>query len=134
MAYFQWGDDLAVGNELIDQDHRKLINLVNDLHTATRQGQGRAVVGKILVELLEYTADHFRREESHMERIRYAAVEAHKQEHTEILKKVLALEGQYAGGQVTVAAKVSALLREWLSIHIMQSDKAFANFLDKDAA
>jgi len=134
MAYFQWGEDLTTGSDAIDHDHRKLIELVNDLHTATQQGQGRAVVGKVLDDLISYAKDHFRQEELHMEKILYPEIDAHKRQHSEIMAKVLTLKVQYEGGKVTVAAKVSALLREWLSIHIMHFDKAFAGFMSKNSA
>jgi hemerythrin len=130
MAYFEWGDDLAVGNSLIDHDHQGLIKLVNDLHDATQKGEGRSVVEGILNELLAYTQSHFQREEFHMAQVRYAAIDAHKLEHVAILKQILALQQQFAMGDITVATKVSAILRDWLSIHIMRSDKAFAKLIN----
>jgi len=126
VAYFEWGDDLTVGNEFLDSDHQKLISLVNQLHTATQQGEGRTVVGEILDELLDYTKDHFQREESHMQRISYADYAAHKSEHVSLVNEVMALKAQFDAGNISVAAKVSQLLREWLSVHIMKTDKAFA--------
>lgn len=126
MAYFEWGDDLTVGNEFLDNDHQKLISLVNQLHTATQQGEGRTVVGEILDELLDYTNDHFQREEAHMQRISYSDYAAHKIEHVNLLKEVMELKAQFDAGNISVAARVSQLLREWLSVHIMKTDKAFA--------
>ena len=41
MAYFEWADDLVIDHGPIDQDHRHLVDLVNQLHTATSQGRGR---------------------------------------------------------------------------------------------
>jgi len=48
MAYFDWADDMVIDGGPIDADHRLLVDLVNELHTATREGQGRAVVASIL--------------------------------------------------------------------------------------
>lgn len=126
MAYFEWGDDLCVGNAQIDDDHRQLVKLVNDLHTATSQGEGRTVVGAILCSLIDYAREHFQHEEQHMERLRYSKLEAHKRQHRELLKTVLAMQARYEAGHITVAAQVSALLRDWLSIHIRREDKACA--------
>jgi len=103
-----------------------LISLVNQLHTATQQGEGRTVVGEILDELLKYTNEHFQREEAHMQRISYSDYEPHKIEHANLIKEVLELKEQFDAGNITVAARVSQLLREWLSVHIMHTDKAFA--------
>jgi len=126
VAYFEWGDDLSVGNSLIDHDHQRLIALVNDLHTATTQGEGREVVGGILTELITYTRAHFQREEHHMQAVRYPKLAEHRRLHQELLEKVLELETRHKAGHVTVAAQVSTLLRDWLSIHIRRADKEFA--------
>lgn len=131
MTYFKWGDDLSVGNSFIDHDHRRLIGYVNDLHTATTKGQGREVIGSILVNLIKYTQEHFQREEHHMECIHFAGIDAHRQQHRQLLQQVLALQEKYNNGHVTVAAQVSRLLRDWLSLHIMQSDKELAKAIRK---
>lgn len=126
MAYFEWGDDLSVGNDLLDRDHRNLIGLVNSLHTATSRGDGREVVGSIIAALIDYTQDHFQREERHMEAVRYPKREEHRRQHRELLDKVLEIEARFKAGHVTVAAQVSTLLRDWLSIHIRRADREFA--------
>jgi len=126
MAYFEWGDDLSVGNSLIDHDHRRLIAFVNDLHTATSRGAGRDVVGRTIAALIAYTKEHFQREEHHMEALRYPKLAEHRRQHAELLDKVLELEARFNEGHVTVAAQLSNLLRDWLSLHIRRSDKDFA--------
>lgn len=111
---------------MLDHDHRKLIGLVNDLHTATAQGEGRHVVGKILLRLIRYTEEHFQREEHHMEKNGYAKLEEHRRQHQELLQAVLGLQEKFNAGNVTVAAQVSMLLRDWLSLHITRKDKECA--------
>lgn len=125
MAYFNWGDDLAVGNLQVDDDHKQLIGFVNELHTATSRGEGREVVGEILSGLIKYTQEHFQREEHYMERLRYPKLDAHRRQHAALIKTVLEMRDKYERGHVTVPAQVSALLRDWLSIHIRREDKAF---------
>ena len=58
MAYFEWADDLVIDHGPIDADHRHLVDLVNELHTATSEGRGRDVVNKVLNELIGYTSAH----------------------------------------------------------------------------
>jgi hemerythrin len=126
MAYFEWGSDLKVGNALLDHDHQQLVGLVNQLHSATCQGKGKEVVGGILGELIRYTQEHFHREEQYMESVRYPALASHKVEHTQLLSKVRELQHRFKDGDGTVAAHVSSFLRDWLSLHIMRSDKKLA--------
>ena len=61
MAYFEWAPDMVIDGGAIDADHQHLVQLVNELHTATNDGRGREVVGDILAQLIRYTADHLQR-------------------------------------------------------------------------
>lgn len=133
MAYFEWGDDLSVNDAGIDRDHRRLIDLVNELHTATRHGDGRDVVGGIIDALIAYAGAHFQREEQHMERMGYSGYEEHKRKHQVLLAAVLDMQSRLESGYLTVAAQLSALLRDWLSVHIRREDKAFAATVRKRA-
>ncbi|MFD2365336.1 bacteriohemerythrin [Pseudoduganella sp. GCM10020061] len=126
MSYFSWTSDMSVGNTLLDHDHRVLVALVNDLHTATSRGEGREVVGAILDRLFAYTQQHFQREEHHMQRVQYSKAAEHTRLHQDLLRQVLELKARFDAGHVTVAAQVSALLRDWLSLHILRDDRQFA--------
>ena len=63
MAYFEWANDMVIDNGPIDEDHRKLVDLVNELHTATSQGNEQSVVADLLERLIADTAEHLRHEE-----------------------------------------------------------------------
>lgn len=117
---------MSVGNTLLDHDHQALIALVNELHTATSRGEGREVVGDILDRLLVYTQQHFQREEHHMEQVHYSKMVEHLRLHRDLYERVLELKARFDSGHITVAAQVSSLLRDWLSLHILRDDKQFA--------
>lgn len=133
MAYFAWSDDLQVGNSFIDNDHQKLIALVNRLHDAMAQGQGKDILGKILDELIRYTREHFKREEDHMQKIRYADFAAHKQEHDKLIKEVVDLQSKFSAGNGMLTVQVSGFLRNWLVNHIMKTDKKLASAISLTA-
>ncbi|MGE4125914.1 MAG: hemerythrin domain-containing protein, partial [Pusillimonas sp.] len=63
MAYFEWAKDMEIDKGPIDADHRKLVDLVNELHTATVQGKGKLVAGRLLERLIRDTDEHLREEE-----------------------------------------------------------------------
>ncbi len=131
MAYFNWADDMVIDHGPIDADHLQLVELVNQLHTATSEGRGQDVVGKILDELVGYTAGHLQREERLMESLHFPNLVAHRAGHEKFMHKVLALKAQYEGGSITVASQLSHVLRDWLSLHIRRSDKEIRVFLEK---
>ncbi len=123
MDYFEWNDALKVGNQLIDQDHFELVTLVNELHQAVQEGKSTDALAKILQALLNYTREHFQREELLMEHIAYADIESHKAMHQKLLDQVLVLQDAFERGRSEVASNTAELLRYWLTHHIMRTDK-----------
>ncbi len=64
MPIMSWTDAYSVGVAEIDKQHKKLIDLINALHDAMSKGQAKAVIGKVLGELISYCASHFARSAS----------------------------------------------------------------------
>ena len=131
MAYFEWADDLVIDNGPIDRDHRQLVDLVNELHTATSQGCGQETVAKILNSLVQYTADHLRMEEQQMASVHFPHLERHKIGHLKFTESLRDLQQKYDAGSITVASQLSTVLRDWLSLHIRRSDKELLTFMKK---
>lgn len=129
MAYFEWADDLVIDNGLIDQDHRHLIDLVNTLHTATSQGCGQEVVGRLFQALMAYTHEHFLREEQVMASVHFPHLAGHKQVHCQFMADLATLQTRYEQGSITTASQLSSLLRDWLSLHIRRSDRKLRDYL-----
>jgi hemerythrin len=129
MAYFEWADDMVIDGGPIDADHQHLVDMVNQLHTATTDGRGREVVGGILEQLIRYTADHLHREEAQMAAAHFPKLEGHRKGHAAFVAQLTALQQRYEAGQITVAAQLSTVLRDWLSLHIRRSDKELQAFL-----
>ena len=129
MALFAWNDDLNVGNRFIDDDHKKLVTMVNSFHDAMEQGRGNDVIGKVLHNLVIYTKEHFSREEAEMQRIKYPKYLAHKLEHDKLIKEVAELQTGFTSGKTMLTMKISKFLRDWLLTHIKQTDQQLAEAL-----
>lgn len=129
MPLFTWSDAYSVGNQFIDNDHKKLVKLVNDFHDAMQEGRGNDVIGKVLHNLAIYTKEHFNREEAEMQRIKYAYYLKHKQEHDKLLDEVAQLQSSFQNGKAMLTIKVSKFLKEWLINHIQQTDQLLAKAL-----
>ncbi len=131
MAYFEWADDMVIDQGPIDQDHQTLVRQVNELHTATSEGRGQDIVARLLEELVRDTVEHIRREEHFMETIGYPQLAQHKAGHDNFVAELRELQEKFAAGSITVAPRLSMLLRDWLSLHIRRYDKDIAVFLRK---
>lgn len=129
MAYFEWADDMVIDGGALDDDHKQLIALVNDLHTATSQGLGQDIVGHVMDQLVTYTEQHFAREERLMAAARFAKLGEHQRLHQTLVEQLHALQARYRGGSITTAAQLSTLLRDWLSLHIRRSDRELRDVL-----
>ena len=129
MAFFNWSDNLSVGVKALDDDHKKLMDMLNRLHEGMRTRQGKEVVGKILDSLVSYTAVHFAREEDLFARTGYPDAE-HKQQHKELVKKAEGLQSKYRSGECALSIETLDFLKDWLAIHIQGSDKKYSNHLN----
>ena len=132
MAYFVWADDMAVDNGPLDADHRRLVELVNALHTATSEGRGYEVIEKVLVDLTQYAREHLQREEQMMSAMKFPHQERHQKSHAHFVERLIELRQKYEAGSLTVPAQLSTVLRDWLSLHIRRSDREIRQFLQKD--
>ncbi|MBY0454007.1 MAG: bacteriohemerythrin [Burkholderiaceae bacterium] len=131
MAYFQWADDMVIDNGPIDQDHQKLVHQINQLHTATSAGRGFFMVGRLLDELIRDTVAHTRQEEQMMAASGYPDhhLREHQQMHAHFIADLHRLQAKHASGHITVAAQLSLVLRDWLSLHIRRCDKEIRTFM-----
>lgn len=128
MAYFEWADDMVIDGGVIDRDHRLLVDLVNELHTATSQGAGRTVVASILQRTVDSTREHLAREEELMARMGFPNLEMHKQGHQAFMESLHHLQRRLENGSITVASQLSSVMRDWLSLHIRRNDKELLKF------
>lgn len=131
MPFIEWSERISVGHPLIDSDHHKLIDLVNRLHDAMTHRRGAAVLGEVLRELIDYTRVHFAHEERLMREHSYPKLHEHRRQHADLVGRVLDLERKFTAGVVLLSVEVMEFLKQWLTVHIMEHDKALAVFLVK---
>ncbi|MCB1906771.1 MAG: hemerythrin family protein [Rhodocyclaceae bacterium] len=126
---FEWSDDYSVGVQEIDEQHKELVGLLNDLHTAIHEHHGTQASRRILDELAEYTRTHFMVEESLMRISNYPEFEAHKHSHEELIAQVQGLQEKLDSGQAAITFELLHFLKVWLTRHINEADKRFGSYL-----
>jgi hemerythrin len=129
MAIFQWSERYLVHIDKIDQQHRGLIHAVNDLHDAMQTGKGSTAVRETLNTLIDYTVTHFTDEEDLMRENEFPGYEAHKRQHDAMKAKVLKCKEEVDDGGVLTSVEVMNFMIEWLTEHILKSDKQFGPYL-----
>ena len=129
MAFINWSDRLETGISKVDQQHQKLVAMVNALYDAMKDGSGQEVLGKVLTGLVDYTRTHFAAEEALMSQFGYPGLAAHKVEHDKLTGQVAELQAQFQSGKAALTLKVANFLKDWLSGHILGVDQQYAPFL-----
>ncbi|MCL2599967.1 MAG: bacteriohemerythrin [Treponema sp.] len=118
-----WQDRYSIGIEEIDEQHRGLFALTNDLYDACQDGG--TVLGKHFQETLQkavtYVTMHFNAEERIMTETRDPNFESHQQEHDDFVKKVMEEASKLETGVATPQAFME-FLRDWISIHVTGTD------------
>ncbi|MFQ5643880.1 MAG: bacteriohemerythrin [Thiogranum sp.] len=132
--FIQWKDEYNVGIESIDQQHRKLVSLINQLQTAVDYSTGEEFEREALDELVDYTKTHFGFEEGMMEQYDYPDLEPHKAQHRKMIAKVEEVLAEYEQDHDRAMFQAVTFLKDWLINHINGTDKQYSSFLIEKGA
>lgn len=124
MAYLVWKAELNTGIPVIDNQHIRIVEMINQLHDAVEAGN-REGVGRVIEELVDYTISHFAFEEGLMEQAAYQFVGPHKKVHSLFIRRVAEFQDRYKQGE-EVASELHSLLSTWLLSHIRRDDADYA--------
>lgn len=121
MTVLVWQPELNTGIDVIDQQHQRIVALINQLADAhTREDQGA-----VLEELVDYTLSHFAFEEELLEESGYSFGPAHKRVHDMFVRRVGEYRMRFEAGE-DITTELKSMLARWLSNHIRGDDKAYA--------
>lgn len=130
MPMLKWNDKLSVGIASIDEEHKKLVKMLNDLYDGIMSGHGKETLGNVLDSLVEYTRVHFAHEEKFFAQTGYKEAVLHKKEHDELTKQVIEIQGKYKSGAIsTLSIELMQFLKNWLVKHIQIEDKKYSPHL-----
>ena len=129
MPLFTWTEDLSVGIAEFDAHHRRLVELINELHEAGSGGLPRVNLGSVLLSLSHYIIYHFLAEEEVMHRWQYPETESHRREHMLLTEKTLGFVAAFHRGDENITKDLLVFLVSWLQNHIRTVDKKYQAFL-----
>ena len=131
LPLIEWSDAISVGIDAIDDQHKVLIELINRLHQASAGKSDKAVLRKILGDLVDYTVEHFKFEEDFMTQSEYPGYEQHKAAHVALVGQVTDLVAAFDAGKAKLGGEVFQFLRSWLNGHIRGTDRRYSkHFLE----
>jgi hemerythrin len=133
MAKIEWNQSLAVGIDLIDEQHKMLLDRLNNISQAIDRSEGLTKISETLDFMIEYTDFHFSEEEKHMEATSYPELETHRMLHNEfrIILDDLVSDFRDEGATQILADSVNNFLYNWLVKHIKGTDTKFGTYLEE---
>lgn len=127
----QWRDQLSVGNDLIDSDHKHLIEIIN-LADHSLQTMNRAEVNTALDQLVKYSLLHFDLEEKIASAVGYPDVPHIHASHEALLVKLTEITQEIGQKwEASAAEHFGTFLRDWLVNHVIKEDMLLKPFLKK---
>ncbi len=130
MPYAQWSDSLSIGVKAIDDQHKQLVQMLNDLCDAFDSPDRENVVATCLSKMKKYSQEHFTDEEQLVKDNNYPEIEAHIKEHEIFIEKVSAYKAAQIE-QYLPFQDMLEFLKSWLVEHITESDQKIAAFLKR---
>jgi hemerythrin len=131
LAFTVWDESMATGYEAVDQQHRDLLDKVNDLLAACRERRMAGEIPRLIWFLKRYVRKHFRDEEQLQLDHGYPGYPAHKAQHDWFYAEVRSLELKYSseGASTILVIESLYLMCNWLHAHFKDVDQILVNYL-----
>lgn len=123
MAYMQWTDDLSTRIPVIDDQHKRIVDYINELDHASKSGSAEEIK-HVLDSLVDYTVTHFDFEEELMQKANYPFFKAHKRVHDIFKRRIENFLQRFAEGE-NVSKELLEMLKVWLVSHIRGDDSDY---------
>lgn len=130
MAHLTWSSDLDTGITVIDNQHKRIVEYINQLNHAI-ESSDRDEIGEVLEELVDYTLSHFAFEEELMQKAEYPFTNAHRKVHKLFVKRVADFQQRFELGE-DIGRQLHTVLKTWLLNHIRHDDADYADVVKRD--
>ncbi len=126
-----WTNELSLNNEDVDREHKKLIEICNDLIDLYELNHNRDEFARILTKMTDYGLIHFRREEKYMQKFSYPKLTEHKQYHRSYIYKVAMYNVDLLRANPPEPIEIIKFLKKWWINHILKNDSDYENYKNK---
>jgi len=129
MSVFAWDDDYSLGIQSIDLQHRKIIELIDELVEAIRDSREDCIINEVLEDLTRYADYHFTLEDRIMRAYGYPDLHDHETGHREFVERVRSLRVGENVRARDVPRETLDYLENWFRAHELKEDAAYARDL-----
>ena len=131
MPILKWDESYSVGVQVIDDEHKLLIAMINKAYDSVTNMEEDKILEELVKDMCAYAIIHFATEDSLMNKYGYPAAEVHIKMHASFAVKAEALNNMVSSGDIVEPVKVFKFLADWLRGHILKTDKDLGVFLNE---
>ena len=128
----EWDVKFSVGVQRIDEEHKKLIDIINKAAVTNKSKKIRVVLAT-LDEMINYAGYHFLTEETYMVGSDYPEYLFHRNEHIGFTDKVIDFQNRVVSGDSQVVNEAQEFLKQWLVNHIQETDSRYTDWFNRNS-
>jgi hemerythrin-like metal-binding protein len=122
LIQLSWSPSLESGHQAIDEQHRRLFGIGNELINTAAANRSKQEIETLLDELIDHIADHFCTEEALLARTRNPMSAEHQKIHRTLLARAHDLRDGYIEGRVVAADLVGFIVYDVINMHVLKED------------
>ncbi len=127
----KWSPEFSVNVTEMDEQHKKLFNMINQYFQTVESGESKTARIKLLEELKDYTHYHFQEEEKYFVMYNYEDKEFHISAHAKLISRVLEYINKVKQGREIPDTEIAEFLKDWLIKHIKGTDKQYSDHFNR---
>lgn len=131
MAFLKWADELSVGVSVIDEQHKKLIVMLNEFYDNLNNGSNEDNLKRLVKSMLDYSEVHFKTEEAYFAKYNYSGAKEHIQAHEAFRARAGDITAKMNAGKQVISMEITGFLKGWLTNHIQIEDKKYIECFNK---
>lgn len=130
--FCEWTDEMSVGSMELDNQHKHMVEIMNEVYNAFIRGDHREVIGPILDKLSQYVVYHFAMEEVYFELFDFCDKETHIAEHNRFRQVIVDFYNEYKAYNANLTIEILNFLKDWFNDHVLGSDRKYIDCLARN--
>ncbi|MBT3271605.1 MAG: hemerythrin family protein [Spirochaetales bacterium] len=119
MGVIQWTSKYEVDVRKIDRQHRKIVNILNQLYDMQESGKDNAAIQRIFNDLRKYITTHFKTEEEYLKELNCPGFGLQKDEHENFIDTICTYQKDYFKDKPLAIINLFNFVWDWFSNHIL---------------
>ena len=131
MPQIIWDESFSVNNKEIDDQHKRWIDIFNNLHSNMIKGKALQTDGLSALKAMEdYSRYHFSFEEDFMHKIGFPGLYDHRRLHSDFDDMIYSYYRKAIDGELILNSEILSILKGWILNHILKEDKQYAIYFE----